>query len=437
MYLMSEETLFGISFGIIFCAFLYSLIIYFNTRYKSFLYYSLMQFFLFLSLFNKKYNIQESVFNATSNIILELTATLTIIFLLLFSKELLRLKNNYIYINHLFNFLLFLSYIDIILTLIYNDNFLYEYLDRIYFITIVFLTSIYLSFKARKEAILYSLGWTVILIPLVFIKFNLVHISESIIYAIGFPLESILFSAALGYKLKRMIKEKELLLIQQNKLASMGEMLNNIAHQWRQPLTNLSFISMDLELTMQRDEINNTYIHKIVNDSNNQIEFMSQTLDNFKGFYLPNKNKSSFKSSDPVNKAISIINPSLVNTNIKIDLIVKQETTLLTYENEYIQVILNILSNAKEALLHKNIATPKITITIETNQNNKSVLMIEDNAGGIKNEHINKIFDPYFSTKKTNSGIGLYMSKVILDSHLEGSIEVHNHKNGVQFKITI
>ena len=194
MQIINEETIFGISFGIIFCAFLYSLIIYINTKYKSFLYYSLMQFFLFSSLFNKKYNIQESVFNSTSNIILELTATLTIIFLLLFSKELLRLKNNYIYINHLFNFLLFLSYIDIILTLIYNDNFLYEYLDRIYFIFIVFISSIYLSFKAQKEAILYSLGWAVILIPLLLIKLNFISISESLIYAIGFPLESILFS---------------------------------------------------------------------------------------------------------------------------------------------------------------------------------------------------------------------------------------------------
>jgi signal transduction histidine kinase len=396
-----------------------------------------MQLFLFLSLFNKKYNIQETLFNSSNNIILELTATFTIIFLLLFSKELLRLKNNHPYINHLFSFLLFLSYIDILLTLIYNDNLLYEYLDRIYFITIVFFTSIYLSFKAQKEAILYSLGWAVILMPLLLIKFNLVDLRESFIYAIGFPLESILFSCALGYKLKRMIKEKELLLIQQNKLASMGEMLNNIAHQWRQPLTNLSFINMDVELTVQKNEINNNYINEILKDSNYQIDFMSQTLNNFKGFYLPNKNKLNFECSDAIRSAIGILNPSLLNTNININFEVKQEINLLSYENEYIQVILNILSNAKDALIEKKIEEPIIKIILDMDKNKKSVLTIIDNAGGIKNEVINKIFDPYFSTKATNSGIGLYMSKIIVDSHLKGIIEVKNHQSGVFFKITI
>jgi len=437
MSIINEDSLYGISFGIIFCAFLYSSIIYLNTRYKSFLYYSLMQFFLVLTLFNKKnYEQLNNLFQA-NDIILELTATLTVIFLLFFSKELLKVKEHNFYINYLFNFLIFLSLIDIILTLIYRDNELYEYLDRIYFIGIIFLSSIYLSYKRQTEVILYSLGWAVLWITLILIKYKLTHLDDNIIYAIGLPLESILFSCALGYKLKRMIKEKELLLIQQNKLASMGEMLNNIAHQWRQPLTNLSFISMDLELSMQSNTIDNKYINKIIKDSNNQIEFMSQTLDNFKGFYLPNKNKTSFKSSKPIKKAIEIINPSLLNTNIKIDLIIKEEITLLTYENEYIQVILNILSNAKEALLQKNIEKPQITIHLECTQNNKSVLIIKDNAGGIKKEFINKIFEPYFSTKDTNSGIGLYMSKVIVDTHLKGKIEVHNYKSGVYFKIIV
>jgi len=113
MSLINVETIYGISFGIIFCAFLYSLIIYFNTKYKSFLYYSAMQFFLVLTFFNKKNYAQLKAHNSYGDIILELTATITIIFLLLFSKELLRLKDNNLYINNLFSFLIFLSLIDI------------------------------------------------------------------------------------------------------------------------------------------------------------------------------------------------------------------------------------------------------------------------------------------------------------------------------------
>ena len=432
-----KQLIFGMSFGIVFCAFLYNLIIYFNTFNKAFLYYSGMQLFLFIILFFRQSYVQKTFISGLDEVILDLSATLAMIFILLFSQEVLNLKNRKTNINLIFNFLILISLIDIILIFIYKDTILYQTINRSYIIAIILLTSIYLSLKKEKEAILYSLGWMVIFITLFIMEFRIVNMSENLIYSIGFPLESLFLSFALGYRLKNIIKEKEALLIQQNKLASMGEMLNNIAHQWRQPLANLSFINMDLQLAIKKDEIKKEYLEQISNDSIQQIDFMSQTLDNFKGFYLPNKQKEKFTASKTIKKAIDIIKPSLSNHKIITDFKVINDSTLISYENEYIQIILNILNNAKEALLQNNIQKPYIEIIIDTTNKNKTLLIIQDNAGGIKEDIISKIFDPYFTTKHNNSGIGLYMSKVILDSHLKGNINVRNHKMGVRFEIII
>ena len=430
-----KQLLFGISFGIFFSAFLYNLVLYFNTFNKAFLYYSAVQFFLFSTILSLQNFMQTTYKFNTYALFAEISATLAILFLLLFSKEVLELKKKKPLINSFFNILIIINIIDALLTLLDNNSSLYDIINRADMIAIVLFTSIYISFKAQKDLILFALGWSVILFTLVLVEFDLTYFSESLIYSIGLPLEALILSFALGYRLKNIIKEKENLLIQQNKLASMGEMLNNIAHQWKQPLTNLSFINMDLKLSIKKDEIDKDYLNQIAYESNKQIKFMAKTLDNFKGFYQPNKQKEKFLHSKALKKAVEIVTPSLKGTNIKIDIETIDDSYIYSYENEYIQIILNILNNAKEALLDKGIKEPYIKITIDKNKQN--ILIIEDNAGGIDKEIINKIFDPYFSTKHKNSGIGLYMSKVILDSHLKGNIEVISKNQKTQFKIKI
>lgn len=432
-----QQLIFGVSLGIIFCTLLYNLIIYFNIYNSAFLYYSVIQFFLLILLFYKQFYIEKIYNNSLDEIILDLSATITIIFLLLFSKEVLYLKDKHYKVNYFFNFLIIINLIDIIFIFLFNDSLLYDLINRSFIIAIILSTSIYLSLKKQKEAIFYVLGWLIIFITLILADFKLFNISENLIYTIGFPLESLSLSFALGHRLKKIIKDKESLLIQQNKLASMGEMLNNIAHQWRQPLTNLSFINMDLQLAIKKNDIKEKYLNQIVEDSNKQIDFMSKTLDNFKGFYLPNKQKKHFEIFNAVKRANSIIQPSMNSANIKIHIKFIKDSTINSYENEFIQIILNILNNAKEVLIERKIKDPYIEITIDKNQKLKTIINIQDNAGGIKKEVINKIFDPYFSTKYKNSGIGLYMVKTILDSHLKGKISVRNLKNGANFKITI
>lgn len=430
-----KQLILGISFGIVFSAFLYNLVLYFNTFYKAFLYYAGVQFFLFSAIFNLQSFIQKTYKFTTDALIVELSATFAILFLLLFSKEVLELNKKRPLLNKLFNILILINILDALFTLVDNNSFLYDKINLSDMIGIILITSIYCSFKAKKDSVLFALGWFAILFTLIIVEFKLTYFSDNLVYSIGLPLEALILSFALGYKLKNIIKEKENLLIQQSKLASMGEMLNNIAHQWKQPLANLSFINMDLKLSIKKDEIDKKYLEQIVIDSNKQIKFMAKTLDNFKGFYQPNKEKEKFLHSSVVKKTIEIIKPSLQNTPIKLQLEIISDSHIYSYENEYIQVILNILNNAKEALLEKQIQNPYIKISV--NKNKKNILIIEDNAGGINKQIIDKIFNPYFSTKHNNSGIGLYMSKVILDSHLKGQIEVISKNNISQFKINI
>ena len=239
--------------------------------------------------------------------------------------------------------------------------------------------------------------------------------------------------------LKVLIKEKnekEKLLIHQSKLASMGEMINNIAHQWRQPLTHLGFINMNLQLAYEDEPLNKKYLKEKIEESNSQLDFMSKTIDNFRDFYKPNKQKELFYISDAVKKALEIMEPIFESYKIKFEFNLIKDKQINAYENEYSQVILNLLTNAKDVLISRQIQNPQITIIIDE-KNDLSITSILDNAGGIENKYINQIFDPYFTTKQKGSGIGLYMSKMIIESHFKGKIKVFNEKNGAIFIIEV
>ncbi|RXJ88473.1 histidine kinase [Arcobacter sp. CECT 8983] len=432
------ETIMGISYGIIFCAFLYSFIIYLNTKIKSVLFYSYLQISILSILIFRNYMNTHLAYSYIENVLDFALKDITIIAIILFSKEVLSFNKYKKYIRAIFDILIFLNLMDILLIFIFEDTVLYEIISIPLLIAVLISFSIISYFQGFKESIYFILGWVLILLCLLIEQYQLVDINDNLILAIGLPLESLILSSYLGYKLKLMIKEKrekEKLFIQQNKLASMGEMLNNIAHQWRQPLANLSFINMDLQLAIQNNDLNKKYLYQIIEDSTKQIDFMSNTLDDFKGFYQPNKKRQKFLLSNTVKKAINIINPSL--ESIKLSFEIKKDKELNSYENEYIQVILNILTNAKDALLESKKSHPQIKIELSQTEDKKSSLKISDNAYGIEKKIINKIFEPYFSTKNKNSGIGLYMSKIIVQSHLKGEISLESSKEGTSFYIVI
>ena len=231
------------------------------------------------------------------------------------------------------------------------------------------------------------------------------------------------------------LRQKDQSLIQQNRLAAMGEMINNIAHQWRQPLNLIGLIVQGLPecKDLSQEELDHE-VERIMN----VIMYMSQTIDDFRYFFRQDKKKSRFTANQAVAKAAEFISPSLNDKGIRISIIERSEVDVFGYSNEYAQVLLNILSNAKDVLVEKNVAEPRIDISI-SRADGRSVVTITDNGGGISMDVMPKIFDPYFSTKEKmqGTGIGLYMSKIIIEQNMGGSLTARNVEGGVTFIIEV
>ncbi|BCG62887.1 MAG: hypothetical protein methR_P0552 [Methyloprofundus sp.] len=228
-------------------------------------------------------------------------------------------------------------------------------------------------------------------------------------------------------------REKDHLLIQQSKLATMGEMINNIAHQWRQPLNALSLLFGNLQDAQQFDELSSEYLDTQIKNGFKYIDKMSHTITDFRDFFSPNKPRVVFSIRDAVEDAVLLVEASFKTHNIQIELNLTQDIEVYGILNEYAQVVLNLVSNAKEAILtHKNSGMIKVDLAM---QQGKVCLTVQDNGGGINNEVLNHIFEPYYSTKEGGMGIGLYMSKMIIENSLNGQIEVCNTQEGAKFSI--
>jgi signal transduction histidine kinase len=233
-------------------------------------------------------------------------------------------------------------------------------------------------------------------------------------------------------------KKQEQLLIHQSKLAEMGEMISMIAHQWRQPLSALGTIVQNIHLRYSLGKLDKEYMENQRLLSNALTQKMSKTIDDFRNFFKPNKEKQTFSIKDAISKTIFLIDDSYKSNNIKIECKILDDILIYGYESELSQVLLNILTNAKDAFLENNIEDP--IIIIETKQVQTHIkILISDNAGGISKSIINKIFEPYFTTKNScnGTGLGLYMNKIIVEENMQGQISVKNLKAGVQFTIFI
>jgi signal transduction histidine kinase len=215
----------------------------------------------------------------------------------------------------------------------------------------------------------------------------------------------------------------------------MGEMINNIAHQWRQPLNLIGLIIQGLP---QCSELTQEELNQEVDKIMNIILHMSQTIDDFRYFFHTGKTRDTFTANQAVTNAVTFITPSLHSKNIRISTTERQSAKIVGYSNEYSQVLLNILSNAKDVLVERQISDPCISIDI-AEENGFSVVTITDNGGGISDDVLPKIFDPYFTTKEKTqgTGIGLYMSKIIIEQHMEGRLTAHNVPGGVAFRIVV
>ncbi|MEA3383218.1 MAG: ATP-binding protein [Campylobacterota bacterium] len=233
------------------------------------------------------------------------------------------------------------------------------------------------------------------------------------------------------------IRSKDELLAQQSKLAAMGEMIGAIAHQWRQPLNALAVQIQFMEDDFEDGLIDEEYLKEYKKENMKLINFMSKTIDDFRNFFRVDKVKTEFYVKEKIEETINILSSQLEAHNISLELNGEDFNTL-GYESEFQQVILNIINNSKDALIEKNINNPFITIDINKTKDGGEI-DIKDNAGGIPDEVINRVFDPYFTTKEQGkgTGLGLYMSKMIIEDNMDGNISVKNIDNGAIFSITL
>ncbi len=229
------------------------------------------------------------------------------------------------------------------------------------------------------------------------------------------------------------LKQKNEIIIYQSKMAAMGEMVGVIAHQLKQPLNILSLFCHDVKNSFDYGEINKDFIDDFDENTKNQIRFLSKTIDDFRDFFNPNKVKKEFCIEKSVNKILSLFSKQLQLHEVSIitDLQVKE---LYGVESEFEQVILNLLSNAQDALIENNIENKIIKIDSIKNAEGFT-FSIEDNAGGVANNLKDNIFNPYFTTKAQGTGIGLYMVKLVIEASFRSNINLVDGVSGAKFSI--
>jgi len=228
---------------------------------------------------------------------------------------------------------------------------------------------------------------------------------------------------------------KEQIIFQQSKQAEVGELLMHIAHQWKQPLSKLASVNMyNLASLEINDEISKDDLKESFSDTSEIIEFMSKSVETFQNFYNPKCENESFEVKDAINTAVNMVSATFRYNHIDLNIDIKVNSTIYGNKNEYSQIILAILNNAKDNFAQRETKNPKVNIKVE-DINGKSSVNITDNGGGIKIDNIYDIFLPFISDKKS-TGMGLYMSKSIIEKN-GGRLNVENIPNGVSFTIII
>lgn len=246
-------------------------------------------------------------------------------------------------------------------------------------------------------------------------------------------------NAELEQRIAREVEQnraKDHIMAHQARLAAMGEMLGNIAHQWRQPLNNVSLIVQNIQLEFEDGVLTPPSCHEYVQDCLKFLKYMSRTIDNFRAFYQPDCDRQLFDLSVTISEALSLIREELESHGITVTLVTAGNPAVNGYKKEFSQVLLNLIQNAKEALLLRHPPAPFVEIVC-SQKGEAALVTVKDNGGGIPAEILDNIFDPYFTTKfmSQGTGMGLYISKMIIEKHMGGSISVTS--NGADTEVTI
>lgn len=431
---INQIIFYGITFGILIMTIAYTLIRYIYSKEIFYISYCFMQIFslVYIVAYSKLYQISYWV--------QEFSLVLASIFAVIFAvnyyegKFLPKVSN---YKELILNTFL----LNVVILTAFYHYILFEYLPYTIIYAILFISIIFNLKQGFKPTLIYVIGWSVFCIVLFIFDFKNRYIGLGYfdLVLVVFAIEAMLFTISIAYKyndLKKQNKEFEKMILQQSKFVKSGEMIANITHQFRQPLNNISYILINLKKRFESEKLDKIFFDKKVNQANEQLNFLSKTIDDFKEFYLQEKEKDDFLVKDSIQNALTILNPDLQKDNINLNLKFEtfEDIKIFGVKNELSQVILSLVSNSIDAL--KNRHNPKISINV-VSSSAEVIIEILDNAGGIKAKNLKKIFEPYFSTKEEGTGIGLYLSKIIIEESFGGKLQVQNIKDGVKFSIFI
>lgn len=431
---INQIIFYGITFGILMMTIAYTLIRYIYSKEIFYISYCFMQIFslLYIVAYSKLYQISYWV--------QEFSLVLASIFAVIFAvnyyegKFLPKVSN---YKELILNTFL----LNVVILTAFYHYILFEYLPYTIIYAILFISIIFNLKQGFKPTLIYVIGWSIFCIILFIFDFKNRYIGLGYfdLVLVVFALEAMLFTISIAYKyndLKKQNKEFEKMILQQSKFVKSGEMIANITHQFRQPLNNISYILINLKKRFESEKLDKIFFDKKVNQANEQVSFLSKTIDDFKEFYLQEKEKDDFFVKDSIQNALTILNPDLQKDNINLNLKFEtfEDIKIFGVKNELSQVILSLVSNSIDAL--KNRHNPKISINV-VSSSAEVIIEILDNAGGIKAKNLKKIFEPYFSTKEEGTGIGLYLSKIIIEESFGGKLQVQNIKDGAKFSIFI
>ena len=434
MYDLTTVLSYGITFGILMMTIVYTFIRYIYSKELFYLSYCFMQVFsLSYIILYSKFFYYELFFQDFSLFFATLSA---LVFAVRFyeGKFIPKITNNK---ELILNTLLLIF---IILTAFYH-YLLFEYLPYTIIYAILFVSIVFNLNQGFKATAIYVIGWSVICLILYILNFKTyfkMHTHLDLVL-LAFAMEAILFTISVAYKYNLLKKENveiESMLLQQSKLAQSGEMIANITHQFRQPLNNLSYILINLKNKYKNNNLEKDYFERKTSQANEQIEYLSNTIENFKNFYTESKEKEDFEIREVIQNSLSILNSDIKKIEVNIDLIfnTNEHVKIFGIKNELAQVLIAIISNALHAV--KTIENRKIAIEINSNTADV-ILTIKDNGEGIKSKLLDKIFEPYFTTKSTGTGLGLYLSKMIIEKSFKGKLNVKSNPKGTTFYINI
>ncbi len=448
--LVFEKIMHAFFFGALLIMLVYNFVLYLFIRENAFLIYIVYHIVVLVVMFYynglvSQYYYPDSFGMNGGNVPVEL-GYLSVIFALAFLRNFLNTREHTPKIDR---WLRFFIYLNITLLVLASFKMVQNSLASANMVSLSFFVLYISGYHAfvlkRKLALFYLFGWLVMLLGIILtglLSLGMIERNDftSYIFQIGIVIEIALLSMGLAYRYKinqDELAEKTKIIHEQAKLASMGEMLRHIAHQWRQPLSEINSVAMRIETDHRRKTMDDNSLDKNIEQIENLTEHMSKTIQDFNGYFKSDKEKVDSVLDEVVDKALDLVWGGLKKSDIRVDKSIESTEKVNIVEGELVQVLLVLLNNARDALNSSDVEEKWIKIRVAKEEDGKHIIEVEDSAGGIDNENLLKVFEPYFTTKFASQGvgIGLYMSKMIVEESLGGTLRVSNSTNGAKFTL--